>query len=30
MAEIPEDIEEYRDWRWCREGTRQVASNPPA
>jgi hypothetical protein len=23
-VEIPEEIEEYRDQRWCREGTRQV------
>src|SRR5262245_5674224 len=22
--QIPEEIEEYRDGRWCREGTRQV------
>jgi hypothetical protein len=25
-AEIPEDIEDYRDERWCRENARQVAS----
>ncbi len=25
-VEIPEDVEEYRDARWCREGTRQVES----
>lgn len=24
--EIPSEIEEYRDSRWCREGTRQVAT----
>src|ERR1700750_317930 len=24
--EIPEDIEDYRDQRWCREATRQVDS----
>lgn len=24
--EIPSDIEEYRDERWCREGTRQVST----
>lgn len=22
--EIPADIEEHRDWHWCREGTRQI------
>jgi hypothetical protein len=26
MNEIPPDIEEYRDLRWCREGVRQVES----
>lgn len=25
-AEIPEDVEEFRDERWCREGARQVAT----
>ena len=26
MVEIPEDIEEFRDERWCREGTRTVSN----
>jgi len=26
VADIPEEIEDYRDERWCREGTRQVES----
>jgi hypothetical protein len=26
MTEIPADIEDYRDERWCREGARQVES----
>src|SRR5512142_2292370 len=26
MRPLPEDVEDYRDWRWCREATRQVES----